>query len=573
MSGARNLQPPIFDAVEQIADQQKMLRRMEPMRLVSSAVAFGLMTVFLPFWLTLAAMGFDYLFEGLAQGWMQDLNPRSNPQRYGAVLLAVFLMEVSFALPCALIWQQDTEYAKALAVALICMTLFQLVTVRAIHLPLGLAGWLAVAVTAGIGNAYCWIEADNSLGLALSTLGLLAGILYTLGAMRSNHDLHAELGRRGIAADAANRAKGQFLAQMSHELRTPLNAILGMGEIELAQSKSSASTERMQTLVGSARGLAVILDDILEMTALDEAKLQIRPQPVVPQQVISATVELFRPMADQAGLQLDLHICAALHKPAVIDPHRLRQCLSNLLSNALKYTEAGRVSVTASTGAEGALVLDVVDTGPGISAPVRDQIFQPFHRGTEQQTGSGLGLAISRGLARQMGGDLALRPSADGAHFQLCLPMNPAPPPPAAPAAPSALDLTGRRILVVDDIATNRMVACAYVQLLGAITDQAMNGAEALQAIRAHRPDLVLLDLHMPGLSGFETLAKIRALAGPALPVLAMTADVSPQMRQRLHGAGLDGFLAKPLTAETVAAALAPHLARASSLVQDRHYA
>jgi CheY-like chemotaxis protein len=257
----------------------------------------------------------------------------------------------------------------------------------------------------------------------------------------------------------------------------------------------------------------------------------------------------------------------------MIDPHRLRQCLSNLLSNALKYTDAGRISVTASTGAEGALVLDVVDTGPGISAQVRDQIFQPFHRGTDQQTGSGLGLAISRGFARQMGGDLVLRPSADGAHFQLCLPMAAPPTSRVAPVAPSALDLSGRRILVVDDIATNRMVACAYVQFFGAFTDQAVTGAEALQAIDAHRPDLVLLDLHMPGLSGFETLAKIRAMAGPALPVLAMTADVSPQMRQRLQGAGMDGFLAKPLTAENVAAALAQHLPPTSSLVQDRHYA
>ena len=573
MSAAQNLQPPIFDAAQQIADQQKMLRRMEPMRLVFRAIAYGLTAAFLPFWLTLAAMGFDYLFEGLAQGWMQDLNQRANPRRYGAVLLAVFLMEVSFALPCALIWQQDSEYAKALAVALICMTLFQLVTVRAIHLPLGLAGWFAVALTAGIGNTYYWIEAGNSLGLALSTLGLVSGIIYTLEAMRSNHHLHAELGRRSIAADAASRAKGQFLAQMSHELRTPLNAILGMGEIELALSKSAASIERLQTVVGSARGLAVILDDILEMTALGAAKLQIRPQPVVPQQVIAATVELFRPMADQAGLALDLHICATLHKPAMIDPHRLRQCLSNLLSNALKYTDAGRISVTASTGAEGALVLDVVDTGPGISAQVRDQIFQPFHRGTDQQTGSGLGLAISRGFARQMGGDLVLRPSADGAHFQLCLPMAAPPTSRVAPVAPSALDLSGRRILVVDDIATNRMVACAYVQFFGAFTDQAVTGAEALQAIDAHRPDLVLLDLHMPGLSGFETLAKIRAMAGPALPVLAMTADVSPQMQQRLQGAGMDGFLAKPLTAENVAAALAQHLPPTSSLVQDRHYA
>ena len=169
---------------------------------------------------------------------------------------------------------------------------------------------------------------------------------YALAAMRSNHLLHRDLLRSERAAAAANQAKGRFVAQISHELRTPLNAILGMGEAELAQATDPRTQDRMQTLVASARELAVILDDVLEMSALGENALPIRPQPTDPQAVISATAALFQPLFAARGLELELRSRARLPDCVMLDPHRLRQCLSNLLSNALKFTETGGASVT-----------------------------------------------------------------------------------------------------------------------------------------------------------------------------------------------------------------------------------
>lgn len=530
------------------------------MRLISSTVAFGLMALFVPPWLALAAMGLDLLCEGIAFTLMRGLDPAQSRWRYRLVLALVFLMELAYTVPCLMIWQQHAPIAKALAVGLVSMTLFQLTTVRAIHLPFGMAGWLAVAATTLLGNGWYWLSHDDLAGFTASTLGVVAAIIYTLAAMQSNHQLHQEISRRGDEADAGNRAKGLFLAQMSHELRTPLNAILSMGEAELLSTRDPGTKDRMQTLVDSARGLALILDDILEMSGLDETGLPIRPVICAPQEVVAATVALFRPVYATAGLRLTLICAADLPPAALLDPQRLRQCVSNLLSNALKFTETGGVTVQVSYCAQAELLqIDVADTGTGIAAQEAERAFQPFQRGGKVQSGSGLGLAISRGLARQMGGDLVLLPSAQGALFRLTLRIEPQLALPVA-EPPQPLDLSGRRVLVVDDIATNRLVAATYLRRLAATVAEAESGAAALAAIRANRPDLVLLDMNMPGLSGLETLAQIRTLPGPPLPVLAMTADAASNDRARYLAEGLDGYLAKPLTLETVSTALAAHL-------------
>jgi len=552
--------PAVSVPVAQIDSQRRLLAQVEPMRLVSSAVAFGLMALFLPPWLALAAMGLDLLCEGIAFALMQRLDPARDRWRYRLVLALVFLMELAYTVPCLMIWQQHAPFAKALAVGLVSMTLFQLTTVRAIHLPFGMAGWLAVAATTLLGNGWYWLSHDDLAGFTASTLGVVAAILYTLAAMLSNHQLHLEISRRGDEADAGNRAKGRFLAQMSHELRTPLNAILGMGEAELASTRDPGTKDRMQTLVASARGLALILDDILEMSALNETGLPIRPVVCTPQEVVAATVALFRPVYATAGLRLTLICAADLPPAALLDPQRLRQCLSNLLSNALKFTEAGGVTVQVGYLASSELLqIDVADTGTGIAAQEAERAFQPFQRGGKVQSGSGLGLAISRGLARQMGGDLVLLPSAQGALFRLTLRVTPQPVG-AARVPEQPLDLSGRRVLVVDDIATNRLVAAAYLRRLAATVAEAESGDAALAAIRESCPDLVLLDMNMPGLSGLETLAQIRTLPGRHLPVLAMTADASSHDRARYLAAGFDGYLAKPLTLESVSIALGPHL-------------
>jgi signal transduction histidine kinase/CheY-like chemotaxis protein len=559
------LVPTDPDAPIQIENQRKVLTGIEPFHLASMSVAYGLMALFLPAWIPLIAMGCDLLCEMIGLRLMIGLDPRQQPTRYRMVLLTVIMMELSYALPCVAIWQNDDMFAKATAVALLLMTLFQLCSMRSLHLPFGIAGWLAVSVTTLLGNGFYWFESHNWPGFLVSSLGIIAAMIFTMGVMRSNHVLHQEISKRGVAADAANHAKGRFMAQMSHELRTPLNAILGMGEAELAQTNDAETKARMAVLVSSTRGLAAILDDILEMTALDEAALQIRPVAMVPAGVILTVADLFRAMADQSGLMVRVSIDAALHNTVLMDPNRLRQCLSNLLSNALKYTKTGGVQVTAKISDRGVLQLDIIDTGAGIPPQDRDKLFTPFQRGRAAQQGSGLGLAISRGLARQMGGDLLYlptdQPHATGAHFRLILPMQAVTDDMVQQTQPPQVDAKGKRILVVDDIATNRLVACTYLRMLEAIPEEAASGAEALAAIAQNPPDLILLDMNMPQLSGLETLAQIRRLCGArVLPVLAMTADASVADRDRYLAAGLDGIIAKPLTPETVALGLAAHM-------------
>jgi signal transduction histidine kinase/ActR/RegA family two-component response regulator len=561
------LVPRYPEAPLQIENQRKVLAGIEPFHLVSMSVAYGLMALFLPAWVPLIAMVCDLFFEMTGLRLMQGLDPRQQPIRYNMVLLAVFLMELSYSLPCLAIWQNDDRFAKATAVALLLMTLFQLCSMRSLHLPFGVAGWASVSATTLLGNGLYWFESHDLVGFSLSTLGIVAAMLFTMGAMRSNHFLHQEINKRGMAADAANHAKGRFMAQMSHELRTPLNAILGMGEAELAQTNDTETKARMATLVSSTKGLAVILDDILEMTALDEAALQIRPVPIVPAGVITAVADIFRTLADRSGLWMQVEISDGLRQTALMDPNRLRQCLSNLLSNALKYTERGGVRLTAVLSPRGELQVDIIDTGAGIAPQARDKLFTPFQRGNAAQQGSGLGLAISRGLARQMGGDLLYlptdAPNGVGAHFRLILPMPFIKAVVDATVAAPPVNAKGKRILVVDDIATNRLVASTYLRLMNALPEEAASGAEALAAIVRNPPDLILLDMNMPQLSGLETLAVIRRLCGGrVLPILAMTADASAADRQRYLAAGLDGIIAKPLTPASVALALAAHMPR-----------
>ena len=552
--------PPPTDRAEEIASQLQFLRKFDSTRIAATLMVSLMTAIFLPPWIVLLFLGFDYLFEAAGFRLMDGLDPDRSPNRYRLLLLTVFLMEASFLVPAALIWQGDDMYCKAVAVGLVCLTLFQLASVRAIHLPIGVAGILGVVAAAGIGNAIYWGPRDDMVGLATSNFAVFGAIYYALAAMRSNHLLHRDLLRSERAAAAANQAKGRFVAQISHELRTPLNAILGMGEAELAQATDPRTQDRMQTLVASARELAVILDDVLEMSALGENALPIRPQPTDPQAVISATAALFQPLFAARGLELELRSRARLPDCVMLDPHRLRQCLSNLLSNALKFTETGGASVTTVMATQTMLEIDVANAGPAISPEQAEAIFAPFNNHQGNGGGSGLGLAISRGLARKMGGDLIVLPSKTGALFRLSVAVSPcsAPAPTAAPKQRQLPDWGGLRVLVVDDVATNRFVAKTYLTLFGATPVEADSGAAALAALQNGGIDLVLLDMNMPGLSGEQTLAAIRALpAGLGrVKVFAMTADASDDHRRAYLALGLDGFVAKPLTVEALSQVL-----------------
>ncbi|WP_050522544.1 response regulator [Pseudorhodobacter wandonensis] len=555
------------NAKEEIKRQHDLLWRERWGRLPLTMLGIALTTIYLPLWIALV-IGIMVLGAEIASmRYMRALDPRRHPARYLFVIFCTFVMELFFSLSAALIWQVDDDYAKPFAVGIIMVTLMQIISARTIHMAFGYVGFTAVALVTLVGNAVYWLGFDDYLGLGVSTLAANAVLIYTLIAMHSNNTLHRTAALDRKAALASNNAKSRFLAQMSHELRTPMNAILGMGHAEQRRAKDALSQNRLAVLISAAEGLSTILDDILDMSAIEAGRLPIRTERVVPSTEVLAVANLFQPAITEAGLALTHKIDPQLGKEWLLDPKRLRQCMSNLLSNALKNTQDGGIHVLAdlASDASGApqMRIEISDTGPGVPSHLHRSLFAPFSQayrplgGTES---NGLGLSICRTMARQMGGDLTLAGNTEGqsgARFILTLKLglpdvtdSPASVAQATQIPYPAAATTGLRVLVVDDIATNRLVASTYLRMLGAAMIEAESGAKALEIITTSCPDLILLDMNMPEMNGLQTLARIRSLPGPLakIPVIAMTANAMAEHRAEYMASGVDGYLAKPIT-------------------------
>jgi len=546
--------------VDEFERQRDVLDEEKWVRLCARGLAFGISMFFLPGWLVVLLASCDLAGELLVHHLQRDI-PRlvANRRRYRVYLAVTFQIEASFALPAGLMWHIDDPYVKSFAVGMMAGTMLHVAMVRSIHLAMGLTGAAAICAVTLISNATFWIAQGEPGYLLVTTFCAITLLGYFLSALMTNHHLHRATAQGRADARAANDAKSRFLAQMSHELRTPLNAIMGIAHAELAQRRDPRSQRNLSLIIDSTRGLCTVLDDILDMSAMEEGAMPIRPVPVRLDAEIAATVALFRAQVEAAGLTLVLSSGRAKPDIARVDDQRLRQCLYNLLSNALKHTSKGGVRVEVG-GGPGLLQIEISDTGAGIDPALRNIIFQPFNRGPGQHSGTGLGLSITRSLAQRMGGDLVLLPSASGAVFRLTLALAAATEAdlPANPKLPP-VDLTGRHILVVDDIATNRLVAATYLRSFGATVREASSGDEALIQVAGSLPDMILLDMNMPGLSGVQTLHQLRSL-GHEVPVIAMTADATEAHRAAYLAEGLDGYVAKPLSPEALSLALRPHL-------------
>lgn len=551
---------------DELGRQYRILMKEAPIRLATTTLAYGLASLFLPISVILICYAANLFGEIMSARALKDLDPTADPARYRRCLIWVFVLEMAFSILPAMLWHVEGPYMKAFAVGLSVTSIMHVSTVRAIHLPMGLTGFAAIALAALASNSLLWINKGDLASLLFTTVCAIAGLGYALGAIISNNRLHQETARGRAEAQAANAAKGTFLAQMSHELRTPLNAILGMGHAELRRTNDPVSVERLSVLISSAEGLSTILDDILDMSAIQGGHLPIRKQACALRQEIASTAALFRPQMEEAGLALVLDLPESLPAWVMLDAQRLRQCLSNLLSNALKNTPQGQILIRARRSADDddkpLLRIEVVDTGPGIAPDQAAAMFEPFVRGPGSSLGTGLGLSITRSLAQQMGGDLRLEQPKPGhpagAHFVLTLGLDETIPPKVtlASASASPIDMTGRRVLVVDDIASNRLVAVTYLRFFGADATEAPSGAIALQIIADGGIDLVLLDMNMPDMDGIETFLALRKLPHPVghVPVIAMTANTLSDHRKQYIEAGINGYLAKPVTPDVAAA-------------------
>lgn len=369
----------------------------------------------------------------------------------------------------------------------------------------------------------------------------------------------AELAAARQAAEAAARAKAEFLATMSHEIRTPLHGVIGLAELLGDTPLTSEQAGYVQTIVESGRALTAIVNDVLDLSKLQAGRVSMEDRPFALADCLQGAVDLVAPAAARKGLTLAAPPPAGwpLH---LGDAGRLRQVLLNILGNAVKFTDHGGVMVSCTRQDDGGadlITLAVADTGIGIPPGQQDQIFDSFTQAdgsiSRRYGGTGLGLTISRLIARQMGGDITAAPAPGaGSVFTITLRLARAPqavataPPPPAPRPATAL-----RVLLAEDNRTNMLIATRLLEPAVAEIIAARDGIEAVQAYRTRPPDLVLMDLSMPGLDGLGAARAIRAHeaeAGlPRCPIHALTAFSADDQRAAVIAAGMDGILTKPL--------------------------
>jgi signal transduction histidine kinase/ActR/RegA family two-component response regulator len=386
----------------------------------------------------------------------------------------------------------------------------------------------------------------------------IAGLIgYAIDAVRVMRKSAQALERAEIEALEASRAKSDFLAMMSHELRTPMNGMLGLAHALRGTNLDARQMDYLDTIEQSGHGLMTILNDILDLSKVEAGKLVLDVAPFDIRKSVSQIRLVWRETALLKGVELAVEIDPATPAWLAGDDARVRQILRNLISNALKFTDAGRVVIRVAPNGPGegdGIALSVSDTGVGMDAAQVAQLFTPFVQGDRTTArrfgGTGLGLAICRRLAEQMGGEIGVESTlGEGSIFTARLPLPAAAAPEDASDNAAAADLTGARVLVVDDNAINQTVARAILEAAGVLVATAADGHTALARLRVEDFDVVLMDVHMPVMDGVETVRRIRAGEGGRvdLPVVALTADAMVGDAERLLAQGFDDAHPKPI--------------------------
>ena len=359
-------------------------------------------------------------------------------------------------------------------------------------------------------------------------------------------------------AEAASRAKSAFLANMSHEIRTPLHGVLGLAQLAAMPGvDETRRTDYLHRIVDSAQALSGVISDILDLSKIEAGRLVLEAIDFDLREMIQALHGAHAELAAGRGLELGLSWDDDVPARVTGDPVRTRQILANFLSNAVKFTETGRIDLAVHRRDERCLRFEVRDTGPGIAPGLQARLFKPFTQADDSTTrrygGTGLGLSICRELAHLMGGEVGVDSQPGrGSCFWADLPLaTAAAAAPTAPAgAPSPDGLRGARILVVEDNAVNMLIAVSMLEMWGVDVVQARNGQEAVAIVDREQGafDAVLMDVHMPGMSGYEATQALRRRYDAArLPIIALTAAALVSEQERTRRVGMNAFLAKPI--------------------------
>ena len=459
-----------------------------------------------------------------------------------------------------------------------------------------------------VGGEVRWITAESSPRDLPDGSTVWEGVLIDI-TDRKRYE--AEVIQARAAAEAANQAKSAFLANMSHEIRTPMSGIIGMAQLTLGTPLDARQRDYVLKIERSAQSLLGILNDILDLSKIEAGKLVVERRPFTLDQTVEEVLHLVELGARGKGLVLEVDLDPALEPRYLGDPLRLKQVLTNLLGNAIRFTPRGAVRLSVAPGAPwapGRLRFAVRDTGIGISPEQRQALFEPFSQADDSTTrhygGTGLGLPISKQLVELMGGHLEVDSTpgqgscfhfeidaelaGSGSPEQIAAPVEDgeegssaagtsveaespwssaepmsvgtgAPWPPAAgtavgtgapagPAAaqPAAVSLAGRRILLVEDNAINQQIVCGLLADTGLSIEVADNGRQAVDLFQARPQELVLMDIQMPVMDGYEATRQIRAL-DPQVPIIALTANAFAEDIAKTHAAGMNAHLCKPI--------------------------